>query len=121
MVATMPCQAPFQHQMCFIRSLTKLGVGRHDNFFPPSTFHNMPHRRVFFANNSCFLPRSLSIPNHMKALGPTCPGVGCGGGGGLLLTNTMEPVGLILVFRGPKGGLPNVPALSIPIPKKAGS
>lgn len=64
-----------------------------------------------------FFPRSLSIPNHMKALGPACRGWG----GGLLLTSTMEPVGLILVFRGPKGGLPNVPALSTPTPKKAGS
>lgn len=25
-----------------------------------------------------FFPRSLSIPNHMKALGPACPGVGWG-------------------------------------------
>lgn len=78
MATTMPCQAPFQHQMCFVRSLTKPGVGRHDHFFPWSTFHNTLHRRVFFANNSYFFPRSLSIPNHMKALGPACPGVGWG-------------------------------------------
>lgn len=25
MTTTMPCQASFQHQMCFVRSLTKLG------------------------------------------------------------------------------------------------
>lgn len=78
MATTMPCQAPFQHQMCCVRSLTKLRVGRHDNFFPWSTFHNTLHRRVFFANSSYFFPRSLSIPNHMKALGPACPGVGWG-------------------------------------------
>lgn len=74
MAATMPCQAPFQHQMCFVRSLTKLGVGRHDSFFPPNAFHKTFHRRVSFANDSCCLPRSLSISNHTKALGPVCLG-----------------------------------------------
>lgn len=73
MATTMPCQAPFQHQICFVRRLTKLGVGRHDNFFPPNAFHKPFHRRVFFVNDSCCLPRSLSVSNHTKALGPGCP------------------------------------------------
>lgn len=40
MTATVPCQAPFQHQMCFVRNLTKLGE-KNDILisYSPSAFH----------------------------------------------------------------------------------
>lgn len=97
MTTTMPCQAPFQHQMCFVRSLPKLGwgvAGRHCNFFSPNAFCKTFHKRVFFANDSCCLRTSLSISNHTKSLKARMPR------GRLLLTNTMEPVGLVWFFGG---------------------
>lgn len=76
MTTTMPCQAPFQRQTCFVRSLTKQSSGAgggHCNFPSPNAFYKKFHKRVFFANDFCSLKTSWSISTHIQSLRPRMP------------------------------------------------
>ena len=62
MTTTMPCQAPFQHQMCFVRNLTKLGEEKKTLSFliPQMLFIKSSHKCVFFTDG--FLVLKVPLP-----------------------------------------------------------
>lgn len=47
MTTTVPCQAPFQHKMCFVRTLTKLGGKDVLISYSPNVFHKKSPETCF--------------------------------------------------------------------------